>query len=105
MRTPLSLVALLLLALGAAAIHAQITNPIAAPVVKRGLMVEVRDLVRLPETRGMRPADQDVNPAGWARVSFVKDLPDGRRFANDSRGFLYLLDSSNKPSVYADFAA
>ena len=105
MRTPLSLVAPVLLALGAAAIHAQITNPIAAPVMKRGLMVEVRDLVRLPETRGMRPADQDVNPAGWARVSFVKDLPDGRRFANDSRGFLYLLDGSNKPSVYADFAA
>jgi hypothetical protein len=30
----------------------------------------------------------DVNPAGWARVSFVRELPDGRRFANDSRGFL-----------------
>jgi hypothetical protein len=105
MRIPLSLVAPVVIALGAIAIHAQMTNPIAAPVVKRGLMVEVRDLVRLPETRGMRPADQDVNPAGWARVSFVKDLPDGRRFANDSRGFLYLLDGSNKPSVYADFAA
>ena len=48
--------------------------------------------MRLPETRGLRPADQDVKPAGWARVSFVRDLPDGRRFANDSRGFLYLLD-------------
>jgi hypothetical protein len=34
----------------------------------------------------MRPLDQDVNPAGWARVQFVRDLPDGRRFANDSRG-------------------
>ena len=56
MRSPLPLALLLLLALGAAsAIHAQITNPIQAPVVKRGLSVEVRDLVRLPETRGFVP--------------------------------------------------
>ena len=32
--------------------------------------VEIRDVVRLPETRGLRPADQDVVPAGWARVSY-----------------------------------
>ncbi len=106
MRRPLPLVLLLFLALGvASAIHAQITNPIQAPVVKRGLSVEVRDLVRLPETRSLRPADQDVVPAGWARVSFVRDLPDGRRFANDSRGFLYLLNGSNPPSVYANVGA
>ena len=81
---------------------AQIRNPIEAPIVKRGLSVEIRDVVRLPETRGLRPADQDVTPAGWARVSYVRDLPDGRRFANDSRGFLYLLDRNNQPSVYAN---
>jgi hypothetical protein len=52
----------------------------------------------------MLPADQDVNPAGWARVSFVRDLPDGRRFANDSRGFLYLLDDDGEPTVYANMA-
>ena len=52
----------------AAAIRAQITsNPISAPIVKRGLAVEVRDLLRLPDTRGIRPLDQDVSPAGWAR--------------------------------------
>lgn len=94
------------LGLGAlAVIDAQITaNPIPAPVEKRGLVVEIRDVVRLPETRGMRPPDQDVNPAGWARVSFVRDSPDGRRFVNDSRGFLYLL-RDNKTSVYLDFAS
>jgi hypothetical protein len=81
------------------------SNPIPAPITKRGLAVEIRDVVRLPETRGMRPPDQDVVPAGWARVSYVRDLPDGRRFANDSRGFLYLLDRNNQPSVYANFAA
>ena len=76
-----------------AALHAQITsNPIPAPVEKRGLAVEIRDVVRLPDTRGLRPLTEDVNPAGWARVSFVRDAPDGRRFANDSRGRLYLLD-------------
>jgi hypothetical protein len=89
----------------AVAIHAQITNPIPAPVEKRGLMVEISDVVRLPDTRGLRPADQDVVPAGWARVSYVRDLPDGRRFANDSRGLFYLLDRNNQPSVYANVAA
>jgi hypothetical protein len=105
MRAPLPLATLLLLALGAAgAMQAQIGNPLPAPVVKRGLAIEIRDLVRLPETRGMRPASEDVNPAGWARVSYVRDLPDGRRFANDSRGFLYLLDRNNQPTVYANVA-
>jgi hypothetical protein len=96
---------IVMLALGAGAILGQITNPIPAPVEKRGLMVEIKDLVRLPETRGMRPVEQDVNPAGWARVSYVRDLPDGRRFANDSRGFLYLIDKNNQPTVYANVSA
>ncbi|HLG55386.1 MAG TPA: PQQ-dependent sugar dehydrogenase [Vicinamibacterales bacterium] len=103
-RIPLVIVVLLGL-VTVAAIHAQVANPIPAPVEKRGLMVEIRDLVRLPDTRGLRPIDQDVTPSGWARVSFVRDLPDGRRFANDSRGFLYLLDRNNQPSVYANVGA
>jgi hypothetical protein len=83
----------------------QITsNPIPAPIEKRGLAVEITDLVRLPDTRGMRPADQDVSPAGWARISYVRDLPDGRRFANDSRGLLYLIDSNTQTHVYANVA-
>src|SRR6266436_1617237 len=82
----------------------QVTDPL-PNIVKRGLAVEVKDLVRLPDTRGLRPGDQDVAPAAWARVSYVRDLPDGRRFANDSRGFLYLIDSNNQPHVYADVAA
>ncbi|HUE89667.1 MAG TPA: PQQ-dependent sugar dehydrogenase [Vicinamibacterales bacterium] len=103
MRTPLVVLALGLAT--ASAIYAQIADPVPAHIEKRGLMVEIRDLVRLPETRGMRPPEQDVNPAGWARVSYVRDLPDGRRFVNDSRGFLYLLDRNNQPSVYANVAA
>ena len=88
------------------AIHAQITaNPLPAPVEKRGIAVEVRDVVRLPRTLGMRPPDQDVNPAGWARVSFIRDAPDGRRFVNDSRGFIYLLEKANTTPVYLDFAS
>src|SRR5882672_608090 len=115
MRTRLPLATFLSLALcGAAAIHAQsgnpttntpiTSNPIPAPIAKRGLTVEIRDLVRLPDTRGLHPAD-DVMPAGWARVSYVRDLPDGRRFANDSRGLLYLLNSGNPPAVYANVGA
>jgi len=86
-----------------AVLSAQVADPL-PNVEKRGLTVEIRDLVRLPQTRGLRPADEDVTPSGWARVSYVRDLPDGRRFANDSRGFLYLLDRNNQPSVYANVA-
>jgi hypothetical protein len=85
--------------------RAQITdNPLPAPIVKRGLAVEVRDVVRLPETRQLRPVEQDVTPTGWARVSFVRDAPDGRRFANDSRGFLYIVEGA-RTRLYADVAA
>jgi hypothetical protein len=105
MRTRMPLAVILMTLLAAGAFHAQIANPIPAPVEKRGLMVEIADLVRLPDTRGLRPADQDVSPAGWARINFVRDLADGRRFVNDSRGFLYLLDRNNQPSVYANVGA
>ena len=97
---------LIVAACSQAALQAQITsNPIPAPIVKRGLAAEIKDLVRLPDTRRVRPTDQDVSPSGWARVSYVRDLPDGRRFANDSRGFLYLIDSTPTPKVYANVAA
>ena len=79
-------------------------NPIPERIVTRGIAVEVVELARLPDTRGIRPADQDVKPAGWARINYVRDLPDGRRFANDSRGFLYRIDPSNRPHVYANLA-
>jgi len=85
--------------------NAQIAGPLPAPVQKRGLMVEIQDVARLPHTGNLRPADQDRDPATWARISFVRDLPDGRRFANDSRGFLYLLDTDTEPSIYADVGA
>ena len=98
-------VVLFVLLAAAGAMYAPIANPIPAPVDKRGLMVEIADVVRLPDTRPMLEPDQDVSPAGWARVSFVRDLPDGRRFANDSRGLLYLLDRNNQPTVYANVAS
>ncbi len=88
--------------LAAGAIHAQISDPIPAPIAKRGLSVEIRDVARLPDSRGQIPAADDTAPAAWARVSYVRDLPDGRRFANDSRGGLYLLDRNNRPSFYAN---
>src|SRR5438270_778121 len=104
MRTWMRLISLqLLLTWTAITIQGQITsNPIPAPIMKRGLEVEIKDLVRLPDTRGLRPIEQDVSPSGWARVSYVRDLPDGRRFANDSRGFLYLIGPNNEPKVYVN---
>ena len=95
---------LTLLIVGVATVHGQITDPIPAPLEKRGIAIEIRDVVRLPDTRGMRPISEDVNPSGWARISYVRDLPDGRRFVNDSRGFLYQLDRNNQPTVYANMA-
>ena len=93
------------IALGAQGVNPIASNPLPDPVVKRGLMIEIRDVARLPNTRTLRPADQDVVPAGWARINYVRDLPDGRRFVNDSRGFLYVLDRNNTPSVYANVGA
>src|SRR5262245_12305074 len=105
MRTRMPLFVLTVAICTAFAIEAQITsNPIPEPIVKKGLAVEIKDVVRLPDTRGLRPADQDVSPAGWARVSYVRDLPDGRRFANDSRGFLYLIGPNNQPQIDANLA-
>jgi len=101
--TPLALVPLLMLST-AGPIHGQITsNPLPAKIEKRGLAVQVVDLVRLPDTRSLRPQSEDVTPSGWARVSYVRDLPDGRRFSNDSRGFIYRIDANNTPTVYLDF--
>ena len=104
-RRKLQIIVSLLAIVAAGPVAAQITsNPIPAPIEKRGLAVEIVELARLPDTRGIRPADQDVKPAGWARINYVRDLPDGRRFANDSRGFLYRIDSNNQPHVYANLA-
>ena len=107
MRTYLPLVTIPILAFGAGCVaEAQITsNPIPEPIVKRGIAVEIRDVARLPDTRELHPADKDVSPSSWARVSYVRDLPDGRRFANDSRGYLYLLDAGNQTHIYADVGA
>ena len=106
MRSPILFAAMASLVHGyAGAMPRQIIeNPLPAPVEKLGLEVEVRDLVRLPETRGIRPPELDVRPPGWARVSYVRDLPDGRRFVNDSRGLLYRLEDSGPPRVYLNFA-
>ena len=91
------------LAATAGAVPVQITeNPLPEPVEMRGLEVEVRQLVRLPETQGSLPPDRDA--AGYARVSFVRDAPDGRRFVNDSRGYLYLMDEDNRLTLYSDVA-
>ncbi len=105
MRQNRSLLIALFAAAAAGPLHGQITeNPVPAAIAMRGLAVEIRDVTRLPDTRGLHPGD-DVTPAGWARVSYIRDLPDGRRFANDSRGVLYLLDAANRPSVYLNVAA
>jgi hypothetical protein len=77
-------------------------NPIPEPVVKGGLAVEIRDVTRLPHTLGILPSADDVNPAGWARVSFVRDAPDGRRFANDQRGFIWIVEDEAARALYLD---
>ncbi len=92
-RQKLQIIVSLLAIVAAGPVVAQITSkPIPTRIEQRGLAVQVVELARLPDTRGIRPADQDVKPAGWARINYVRDLPDGRRFANNSRGFLYRIE-------------
>ena len=63
MRTTVPAIVLCLISLGAvAATEPQLPDPLPAPVEKRGLTVQIRDLARLPDTRGVRPPDQDTTP-------------------------------------------
>ena len=101
-RTPILAAALFVLS--PAALFAQVTNPIPERIEKRGLAVAVQEVARLPETRRLRPVEQDVTPTGWARPNYVRELADGRRFVNDSRGFIYLLDKDNALSMYLNAA-
>ena len=78
------------------------TNPLPAPVGKQGLAVEIVEIARLPDSRGMIAAGDDAAPRGTARISFVVDAPDGRRFVNDQRGFLYHLPPGGAPQRYLD---
>jgi len=95
----LTLAALVLGSTGS--LQAQVENPIPEPVVTRDLAVEIREITRLPGTSELDPSF-GASPVGWAKVSYVRDLPDSGRFANDSRGFLYSLNSENEPSLYLD---
>jgi hypothetical protein len=81
------------------------SNPIPAPIEKRGLALEVVDIIQLPDTRGLLPEGSDPNPSGIARISMVQETPDGRRFVNDQRGLIYVLDEGNAPSIYIDMHA
>ncbi|MGW8368652.1 MAG: PQQ-dependent sugar dehydrogenase, partial [Gammaproteobacteria bacterium] len=83
-------------------LNAQITqNPLPDPIEYQGLRVAIEDVARLPRTDGLLEPDQDAE--GYARVSFVREAPDGRLFANDSRGFLYVLRDDAQPALYLDF--
>jgi hypothetical protein len=85
------------------AANAPITsNPLPEPIVKRGIRVAIEDVVQLPDMRGQLPDGADANPVGIGRISFVLDAPDGRRFANDQRGVIYLLREGAAPAVYLD---
>jgi hypothetical protein len=85
-----------------AAAQTQITsNPLPDPIEKLGLRVAIEEIARLPRTDNLLPPEQDYQ--GLARVSFVRDIADGRRFANDSRGFLYRLRDGTEPELYLDF--
>lgn len=102
MRKKLSTASLTAGLLVSGSLYAQVADPIPEPVTTQGLEVRIAELTRLPGTRALDPASAS-GPVGWARPSYVRDLPDGRRFANDSRGFLYLIDSDNNPALYLNF--
>ncbi|HEY5666493.1 MAG TPA: PQQ-dependent sugar dehydrogenase [Gammaproteobacteria bacterium] len=80
-------------------------NPIPAPIAKLGISVGIAEIARLPDTRATLPEGADVNPAGTARINMVLDAPDGRRFVNDQRGRIYLLEEGEEPVLYVDLYA
>lgn len=79
-------------------------NPLPERISKRGLAVRIEDRVQLPDTRPASQTDREFDPPVWARVGYVRDLPDGRRFVNDLRGFIYLLAANRPASTYMNFA-
>jgi len=102
MRKPISIVSLVAGFLASGLLYAQVANPIPEPVTVQGLEVRIAEFSRLPRTSAL-DAGVASSRVGWAKPSYVLDLADGRRFANDSRGFLYLLDGDNNPSLYLNF--
>ena len=81
------------------------SNPIPAPIETRGLAVEIVDVVRLPDSRGLLAEGTDTSPSGTARIAFVVDAPDGRRYALDQRGLIYIVDGTAAPKLYMDLHA
>lgn len=97
-------VSLVLLASGVAVCGQVTSNPLPARIVSRGLTVEVRDVMRMPDTRAGALSEREFPEPAWARVGYVRDLPDGRRFVSDLRGYLYAV-RDGRCQVYLDVAA
>ena len=88
------------------AIQAQITaNPIPAPIREDAASRSRSGISSgCPTRAALPPADQDVTPAGWARVSFVRDLA-GRPPLRQRLARLPLPARRQQPAaVYADVA-
>ena len=93
---------LILAAGGPAAVFAQLSNPIPQPIVKQGLRVQIQNVVQMPSTQATLGSKSDYSPGARARINFMSESPDGRRFVNDLRGQLYSLDANNVPQLYFD---
>src|SRR3954463_1265716 len=66
----------------------------------------IREGTTLPSTQSARRPlpPPDRQPKYWTRMNFFRQLRDGRRFVNDERGVLYVLDTATAaPSVFFDF--
>ena len=74
MRIRMTLVVVGVLAvLAGSATRAQISgNRVVAPIVKKGLVVLIKDVVRLSESRGLRPADARRGGLGGAAARLVR---------------------------------
>ena len=84
---------------------AQLSNPIPTPIVKQGLRVQLEDVVQFPDSEASLGSKPDHRPSSRARINFFREAPDGRKFVNDLRGQLYVLDGNNQPNLYVDLDA
>ncbi len=78
--------------------HAQVSNPVPAPIVQGSVSVGLETIATLPDTQADVNDGRNTN----TRINFYRETDDGRRFVNEQRGVLYELDSSGNNTEYAN---
>ncbi|MFG1706847.1 PQQ-dependent sugar dehydrogenase [Nonomuraea sp. M3C6] len=82
---------------------APVDDPIPEKPTPSGLTLTLEEFASFPKTETI-PEPTDSRLVRWARINYLGAMPDGRLFANDLNGKLYLLDQG-RPKEYLDVGA